>query len=167
MTEPLAETPDAAAVHAAISPPVGVIDPATGIVHRVRLGAYALIEEDDRILLCRLSPADPDTGAWTLPGGGLEFGEDPEAGALRELEEETGYWGELTGLLGIASFVMEPSETISGHRLHVVQIVYRARIAGGELRHEVGGSTDEAAWIPRDDVPRLPVVELVPYALSL
>ena len=27
---------------------------------------------------------------WTLPGGGLEFGEPPAAAALRELEEETG-----------------------------------------------------------------------------
>ena len=28
--------------------------------------------------------------AWQMPQGGLDEGEDPEAGALRELEEETG-----------------------------------------------------------------------------
>jgi len=28
--------------------------------------------------------------AWQMPQGGLDKGEDPEAGALRELEEETG-----------------------------------------------------------------------------
>jgi putative (di)nucleoside polyphosphate hydrolase len=28
--------------------------------------------------------------AWQMPQGGLDPGEDPEAGALRELEEETG-----------------------------------------------------------------------------
>ena len=33
-----------------------------------------------------------------FPGGFIERGEDPAAGAARELEEETGYGGELTFL---------------------------------------------------------------------
>lgn len=33
---------------------------------------------------------DTDADAWQLPQGGLEPGEDPQTGALRELEEETG-----------------------------------------------------------------------------
>jgi 8-oxo-dGTP diphosphatase len=36
-------------------------------------------------------------------------------------------------------------------------------VIGGELRHEVGGSTDLAAWVPLDEVPglhRLPFVDV-------
>jgi putative (di)nucleoside polyphosphate hydrolase len=33
---------------------------------------------------------DNAADAWQMPQGGLEDGEDPEQGALRELEEETG-----------------------------------------------------------------------------
>ena len=33
---------------------------------------------------------DSTLEAWQMPQGGLDEGEDPEAGALRELEEETG-----------------------------------------------------------------------------
>jgi putative (di)nucleoside polyphosphate hydrolase len=33
---------------------------------------------------------DNAADAWQMPQGGLDPGEDPEAGALRELEEETG-----------------------------------------------------------------------------
>jgi putative (di)nucleoside polyphosphate hydrolase len=33
---------------------------------------------------------DSTLEAWQMPQGGLDPGEDPEAGALRELEEETG-----------------------------------------------------------------------------
>ena len=33
---------------------------------------------------------DNPTDAWQMPQGGLDEGEDPEEGALRELEEETG-----------------------------------------------------------------------------
>ncbi len=45
-------------------------------------GSVLLQERDD------LAPIDPDK--WGMPGGHLDPGEDPEAGALRELEEETG-----------------------------------------------------------------------------
>ena len=33
---------------------------------------------------------DSDFDAWQMPQGGVDKGEDPEAAALRELEEETG-----------------------------------------------------------------------------
>lgn len=38
------------------------------------------------MLLCRIAPGEADSGRWTLPGGGLEFGEDPADGVLRELD---------------------------------------------------------------------------------
>lgn len=40
--------------------------------------------------------------AWQMPQGGLDNGEDPEAGALRELEEETGIPPHLVEILGKA-----------------------------------------------------------------
>src|SRR5215831_20416817 len=41
-----------------------------------------------------------DAGAWSIPKGEYESGEDPQAAALREFEEETGVRleGELTPL---------------------------------------------------------------------
>mgnify|MGYP001286802087 CR=1 FL=1 len=33
---------------------------------------------------------DNNTGAWQMPQGGIDAGEDPATAALRELEEETG-----------------------------------------------------------------------------
>jgi 8-oxo-dGTP diphosphatase len=46
-------------------------------------------------------------------------------------------------------------------------VVFDATIVGGELRHEVDGSTDEARWIPLAEVPDLPRVELVDIGLGL
>lgn len=40
--------------------------------------------------------------AWQMPQGGLDPGEDPQAGALRELEEETGIAAHLVEILGRA-----------------------------------------------------------------
>lgn len=41
--------------------------------------------------------------AWQMPQGGLDPGEDPKAGALRELEEETGIVPDLVEILACAS----------------------------------------------------------------
>ena len=45
---------------------------------------------------------DSSLEAWQMPQGGLDEGEDPQAGALRELEEETGIRSELVEILARA-----------------------------------------------------------------
>ena len=141
--------------------------PAQGAAERAtRVAAYALVRDaDDRVLLARIAPGDPDPGAWTLPGGGLGFGEDPMAGALRELREETGLIGEIDGLAGVDSRHYGTEQTRSGREVHAIRIVYRVRVVGGTLRDEVGGSTDHAAWLTPDEIGRVPVVDLVTFAL--
>src|SRR3546814_14374088 len=57
---------------------------------RQRVAAYAVIIRGDRILLSRLAPRISRTPLWTLPGGGLDHGEDPREAVLREIHEETG-----------------------------------------------------------------------------
>ena len=135
-----------------------------GAVQRVRLGAYAWCERDDAVLLTRVSPHGPGGGLWTLPGGGLDFGEDPAAGAAREVREETGYEVELGAIVGVRSGVLEPAQTISGHRVQTVGIVYRGRVTGGELLAEFEGSTDAAAWVPFGELDALPCVDLLDWA---
>jgi 8-oxo-dGTP pyrophosphatase MutT (NUDIX family) len=54
-------------------------------------GCVLLVDAHGRLLLQERdehAPIGPDR--WGLPGGHLEPGEDPEAGAYREVEEETG-----------------------------------------------------------------------------
>ena len=54
-------------------------------------GCVILVDPAGRVLLQERdehAPIDPDR--WGLSGGHLETGEDPEAGAYREVEEETG-----------------------------------------------------------------------------
>lgn len=55
--------------------------------YRPGAGVMLLNREGKVFVAQRLdSPSD----AWQMPQGGLDEGEDPEQGALRELEEETG-----------------------------------------------------------------------------
>lgn len=116
------------------------------------------------MLLCRISPNGPGGGLWTLPGGGLDFGEEPEAGLVRELLEETSLEGVVGPLIGVRSAVLEPGETVSGHRVQAVGILYRATVTDGTPRDEADGSTDLARWIPFAELDALPVTGLVPWA---
>ncbi|MFC8143048.1 NUDIX hydrolase [Streptomyces paradoxus] len=134
---------------------------------KLRVAAYAICVRDGQILLAR-SPAQDGTPEWVVPGGGMEHGEDPYDTVRREVEEETGYRIEVTGLLGVDS----------SHRVfrggfgpavdhHGVRFVYEGRITGGELRNEVNGSTDLAAWQDLDAVPALVRVPMVDIALRM
>lgn len=132
-----------------------------------RVGAYGLIINESKILLAHWNEAG-STG-WTLPGGGLELGEDAPTAAVREIEEETGYTALLDDLLGVDSLHIPGSSRHngSGRPMHALRIVYRAHTTGGVLRHEADGSTDRAAWVDLADLPTLNRVELVDIALTM
>jgi 8-oxo-dGTP diphosphatase len=131
----------------------------------LRVGAYAVCMRDGAVLLARLIGADPPL--WTLPGGGLDHGEDPRDGAIREVEEETGYRVELRQLLTVESFRWMLDRPGGPVDHQAICVIYTAEVAGGELRNEVGGSTDVAAWIPLESVKGLPRGGLVDLGLAV
>ena len=134
-----------------------------------RIAAYALcVDEVERVLLTRLTYPELYAGWWTLPGGGLDFGELPAEAVLRELTEETGLIGEVDSLAGLESWVRRgPSPGGIADEFQAIQIIYRVRVTGGTLTDELEGSTDSAAWFSRDELAGIQVVELVEAGLRL
>ncbi len=136
-----------------------------------RVAAYALCVDGERILLSRIAQgatASSD-GMWTLPGGGVDFGEDPRDAAVRELEEETGLVGEVVELAGVDSWTgrfVNPADGLYTD-FHGIRIIYRVRVVGGDLRDELGGSSDTCAWVERSELLGLPLVELAELGIGL
>jgi 8-oxo-dGTP diphosphatase len=137
---------------------------------RQRISAYAVVTRDDAVLLTRISARGHHPGAWTLPGGGVDHGESPAAALAREVAEETGLEVDVGGLLGVHD-VHFTGVAPSGltEDFHGVHLVFRAEVGEGEPRVvEAGGTTDEVAWVRRNDVQegRVDVLEVVRYALD-
>ena len=142
---------------------------------RQRVAAYAVIlrvRDEPEVLLCRLATRISRSELWTLPGGGLDHGEDPRDALVREIVEET----------GLAATVGETAQVYSAHLprasrdgvmtdFHALRIVYDAWVAADAPAPrvlEVNGSTSEAAWIPVSAVlaGSVPVVAMVGEALA-
>jgi ADP-ribose pyrophosphatase YjhB (NUDIX family) len=130
----------------------------------LRVGAYAVVERDGAVLLARWLA--PDRPRWTLPGGGLDHGEHPRDAAVREVFEETGYRVRLRRLLTVESFRSRFDDAAGPVDHQALCILYTAEVVGGELCHEVGGSTDLAAWVPLDEVAGLDRGGLVDVGLA-
>src|SRR5215212_9856068 len=125
---------------------------------RLVLGAYALCVRHEALLLARMSThVTFDAGSWTLPGGGVEFGEHPDDAVLRELHEETGLVGERGRLLAVYSRRHDRSAPRPTQPVHHVGLVYDVRVSGDPLVPEVSGSTDLCAWVPIDALETLPL----------
>lgn len=56
---------------------------------RPKVGVGVFVIKDSKILMLKRKGAHGE-GTWSIPGGHLEFGEDPEQTASREVLEETG-----------------------------------------------------------------------------
>jgi 8-oxo-dGTP diphosphatase len=135
---------------------------------RVRVAAYALCRDDaGRVLLCHIAPSVGAGDIWTLPGGGLEFGESPAVAVVRELAEETGYRGEVEQLLDVSDRLFEDLDDAHGStRRHANRTVSAVRIVDGELRDEPDGSTDTCRWLTLEDAAGLRLGELARRAVD-
>jgi 8-oxo-dGTP diphosphatase len=132
---------------------------------RRRIGAYGVIERDGRVLLVRSSARSNTPGVWSLPGGGIDHGEDPAAAVVREVAEETGLDVRINRVRAAVSDVTEmPWRNVA---LHHDRIVYDLAVTGGDLRDEPDGTSDIAAWFTRQELAGQPVMPFTAELLDV
>ena len=102
-----------------------------------------IVEQDGAVLLARRK-FEPWKGCWYVPSGFVEYGDDVEETARREVQEETGLAVELGPLFGVYSYFDDP-------RQDGIIILYRASIVGGALA--AGDDAAEVAFFAADGLP--------------
>ena len=132
---------------------------------RTRIAAYGVAIDDGRILLARIAPSYPREGHWTLPGGGIDWGEHPDDALVREVHEETGLTLDSYTLAGIDSETLGP---LAGRpTVHAVRFIYRCTTSGEASVVEEDGSVDAAAWIELDKLKEFPTITIIERALAI
>jgi 8-oxo-dGTP diphosphatase len=125
--------------------------------------AYGILIDNDRVALVRSSNPRHVPPLWWLPGGGIDFGEAPEDTLIREFREETGLEVNNPQLIGVTSDVRRRD---NGDKIHTVRIIFSVDLAGGELHHEVHGTTDHAAWFDLGDLETMNVADYARAAIT-
>lgn len=85
----------------------------------VRLGVFAVVKRGDDILLVH----QPESGRWSLPGGGVHIGESPEGALARELSEEAGLAIGSCQIIGTHDNVYDPGDGILRHGVRLLYLV--------------------------------------------
>ncbi|GAB7048614.1 NUDIX hydrolase [Catenuloplanes indicus] len=151
--------------------PAAVATPAGG-PRGQRFAAYGLVTDPaGRVLLTKIAGAYPGAGRWHLPGGGTDFGEQPDTGFLRELVEEAGQHGRITGLLRVSHRRNPAARGPEGYPIdwHSVRVTFTAAVdepTTPVVTEAAGGSTAEARWFDPAEARALALSDVAQAALE-
>ncbi|WP_106766184.1 NUDIX hydrolase [Paenibacillus faecalis] len=128
------------------------------------LGVYGVLIKQGRMLLIRKARG-PYIGKWDLPGGSIEFGEEPEQTLRREFLEETGLTDIRSRMKTAVSctIIYKRSDDVL-EEMHHIGIIYEVEMEGEQVPiKRVGDQQDSlgAEWIPLEKLKFIPITPFV------
>lgn len=114
---------------------------------QVGVGLGVLVTKGNQLLLVKRSRVH-GAGCWCTPGGFLDFGEEFEEGARREVMEEVGVEVGEFKILGLTN------DRFEDQKRHSITIWLEAPYKSGEPHPKAQEELDEVAWFDRDSLPQ-------------
>lgn len=109
-------------------------------------GVHVLVKKDDAYLVIKRSDQDTDDpGFWDMPGGGINFGEQPIDAILREVKEETGIDVMVKGVIDLYAK--------NYHDKWSIESTYEAEYLSGEVT--LSNEHSDYKWISGEELNKL------------
>lgn len=124
---------------------------------RPQVGIGVIIRKGNRVLL-GMRQSSHGRGAWSLPGGHLEFGERIEACAKREVKEETG------ALISVVRHGPFTDDIFDQEGKHYITLFVVADYVSGDIEAREPEKCEGWKWFEWKDLPRplfLPIQNLL------
>jgi 8-oxo-dGTP diphosphatase len=126
-----------------------------------RPSVYGIVLKDESVLLSK------QFDGYDLPGGGLDLGESPEAGVIREVKEETGVDVQNPKLVGLENSFFQSSHAEDASYQSLL-LYFVCDFLGGQLSKEGFDEyekqyADMAEWVPLNGVDKLNLASTVDY----
>jgi 8-oxo-dGTP diphosphatase len=102
---------------------------------------------------------------WSLPGGAVDHGEDPNHTVVRETAAETGLSVAVSGLRDVLADMR--SLPHKGVTIHTDRLIYEVSIRGGNLCDRIGQPTDLARWHTLEEAAGLRLRQFTADALGI
>lgn len=129
-----------------------------------RPSAYAIVIKDGKLLV------SPQFNGYDLPGGGVDLGELPHDGAVRETKEETGMDVENPRLLTATSSFFKPSMPDPGEpeAMQSIMLYYVCDFVGGDFSMDGFDEYEKqyarmAEWLPLEKLDEINVASSVDW----
>lgn len=114
------------------------------------IGVKAIIKKEGKVLFIKRSEKYKDQeldDSWDIPGGRINFGEEPIEGLRREIKEETSL--ELEEVKQILS-----TDTVfKNEEKQIVRITYLCTVKEGQ--HQLSEEHTELVWIPIQELKNM------------
>lgn len=118
-----------------------------------------ILNLNKNILFVRRSMTDDYLpGKWELPGGGLDYGEEPERGLQREIKEECGISVSIEKPVAVSSYFIKDNQRI--------EITYLCRVSDGTSPVVLSHEHDLCRWNSLEEAHLLDIDEYIKTILQ-
>ena len=115
---------------------------------RQKISVRAMIKNEEKILLVRRASGNPKyIGQFELPGGKVEFGEEPDQAVRREVNEETGLETGVVQLYKVISWM----DKVERDTQHII-VVYLIGLPDPKVRIMLSSEHDRFIWSKLSEV---------------
>lgn len=112
-----------------------------------KIGVSGFLNHNNKVLLVRRAPYDGFmANFWELPGGKVEFGEDPKEALKREFQEEVGLQISVDKPIHLFSYLSD------NNNRQTVDITFITTLEGENTDIKLSPEHTEYTWVDKNEV---------------